>query len=73
MRSAAPGLPAHREGRRGPRWLSKAQVWLDQFGDGLPRRAEEELGLYLDNWIEAHVLRREAEAPLLPNSSAFDR
>jgi hypothetical protein len=24
------------------RWLDKAQAWLDQFGDGLPARADEE-------------------------------
>jgi hypothetical protein len=46
------------------RWLGKAQAWLSQFGDGLPSRAEE-LGLDLHNWLEAHVLRREAER-LLP-------
>jgi tetratricopeptide (TPR) repeat protein len=46
------------------RWLDKASAWLDQYGDGMPARAEEELGLHLDNWLEAHVLRREAEAVL---------
>jgi tetratricopeptide (TPR) repeat protein len=45
------------------RWLGKAQAWLDQYGDGMPSRAEE-LGLHLHNWLEAHVLRREAEALL---------
>ena len=44
------------------RWLNKAQAWLDQYPDGLPARAEEEFGLHLHNWLEAHVLRREAEA-----------
>jgi serine/threonine-protein kinase len=44
------------------RWLDKAQAWLDQYRDGMPARAEEELGLHLHNWLEAHVLRREAEA-----------
>jgi tetratricopeptide (TPR) repeat protein len=48
------------------RWLDKAQVWLDQYGDGMPARTEEELGLHLHNWLEAHVLRREAEA-LIPS------
>jgi tetratricopeptide (TPR) repeat protein len=43
------------------RWLTKAQAWLDQYRDGMPARAEEELGLDLHNWLEAHVLRREAE------------
>jgi hypothetical protein len=46
------------------RWLGKAQAWLDRYGDGMPGRAEEELGLHLHNWLEAHVLRREAEALL---------
>src|SRR5262249_42688569 len=46
------------------RWLGKAQAWLDQYGAGMPDRAEEELGLHLHNWLEAHVLRREAEALL---------
>ena len=45
------------------RWLGKTQTWLDQYGDGMPSRAEE-LGLHLHNWLEAHVLRREAEALL---------
>ena len=44
------------------RWLNKAQAWLDQYRDGMPARAEEEFGLHLHNWLEAHVLRREAEA-----------
>lgn len=46
------------------RWLEKAQTWLDQFHDGLPPRAEQDLGLHLHNWLEANVLRREAEALL---------
>jgi tetratricopeptide (TPR) repeat protein len=44
------------------RWLAKAQAWLDQYRDGMPSRAEEKLGLHLHNWLEAHVLRREAQA-----------
>jgi tetratricopeptide (TPR) repeat protein len=44
------------------RWLNKAQAWLDQYRDGMPARAEGEFGLHLHNWLEAHVLRREAEA-----------
>jgi hypothetical protein len=32
----------------------------------MPARAEEELGLHLHNWLEAHVLRREAEALIQP-------
>jgi hypothetical protein len=48
------------------RWLGKAQAWLNQYGDGMPVRADEELGLHLHNWLEAHVLRREAEVLLAP-------
>ncbi|MDG3005916.1 protein kinase domain-containing protein [Paludisphaera mucosa] len=44
------------------RWLGKAQAWLDQYGDGMPAPGEEKLGLHLHNWLEAYVLRREAEA-----------
>ncbi len=46
------------------RWLGKAQTWLDQYGDRMPALAEELVGLHLHNWLEAHVLRREAEAVL---------
>jgi tetratricopeptide (TPR) repeat protein len=46
------------------RWLGKAQAWLDQYGDGMPPRADSEVGLQLHNWLEAHVLRREAETVL---------
>jgi tetratricopeptide (TPR) repeat protein len=46
------------------RWLTKAQAWLDQYGDGLPARADEKQGLHLHNWLEAHILRAEAEALL---------
>jgi len=48
------------------RWLGKATAWLDQYRDGLPARAEEEVGLHLHNWLEAHALRREAEAVFRP-------
>jgi tetratricopeptide (TPR) repeat protein/tRNA A-37 threonylcarbamoyl transferase component Bud32 len=44
------------------RWLNKAQTWLDQYREGMPPRAEQNLGLHLHNWLEANVLRREAEA-----------
>src|SRR5262249_20814781 len=43
------------------RWLDKARVWLDQYAEGMPARADEQFGLHLHNWLEAHVLRREAE------------
>jgi tetratricopeptide (TPR) repeat protein len=48
------------------RWLDKAQAWLDQYRKGRPARAEEDFGLHLHNWLEAHVLRREAEALIRP-------
>jgi hypothetical protein len=48
------------------RWLGKAQAWLDQYGEEMPARAEEESGFHYHNWLEAHVLRLEAEA-LLPS------
>ncbi|MDB5331108.1 MAG: tetratricopeptide repeat protein kinase family protein, partial [Phycisphaerales bacterium] len=47
-------------------WLNKAQTWLDQCRDGMPPRAEQNLGLHLHNWLEANVLRREAEALIAP-------
>jgi hypothetical protein len=62
--------PAHQrlgQSEEARRWLSKAQAWLDQYRDGMPARAEEELGLHYHNWLEAHVLRREAEALLSPH------
>ena len=48
------------------RWLDKATAWLDQYRDGMPGSAEREVGLHLHNWLEAHVLRREAEAMIRP-------
>jgi serine/threonine-protein kinase len=51
------------------RWLNKAQTWLDQYRNGLPPRAQQELGLHLHNWLEANVLRREAEAMISPPAS----
>jgi tetratricopeptide (TPR) repeat protein len=58
------------------RWLGKSQAWLEQFADGMPTRAEQELGLHLHNWLEAQVLRREAEAligPTAPRSGTDNR
>jgi eukaryotic-like serine/threonine-protein kinase len=49
------------------RWLEKAQAWLDQYRDEMPARAEQELGLHFHNWLEANVLRREADA-LIPST-----
>jgi tetratricopeptide (TPR) repeat protein len=59
-------LAQHRRGRadEARRWLGKAQAWLDGYRAGMPPNAEAKLGLHLHNWLEAHVLRREAEALL---------
>jgi tetratricopeptide (TPR) repeat protein len=59
-------LAQHRLGKadEARRWLGKAQAWLDRYGAGMPADAEAKLGLDLHNWLEAHVLRREAEALL---------
>ena len=54
------------------RWLGKAQAWLDQYGDGMPAGAEADVGLHLHNWLEAHVLRREAEALIQPTGRRSD-
>jgi serine/threonine-protein kinase len=43
------------------RWLERAVKWLEPLDRGMPDRAEETLWLHLHNWMEAHVLRREAE------------
>jgi tetratricopeptide (TPR) repeat protein len=51
------------------RWLVKASAWLDRYRNGMPDRAEEELGLHLHNWLEAYVLRREAEALIRPGGA----
>jgi eukaryotic-like serine/threonine-protein kinase len=45
--------------------LAKAQAWLDQFADGMPANADADLGLHLHNWLEAQVLRREAETAII--------
>jgi tetratricopeptide (TPR) repeat protein len=48
------------------RWLDRASAWLDQYRDGMPARGDGALGLDLHNWLEAHVLRREAVAGIQP-------
>jgi serine/threonine-protein kinase len=48
------------------RWLDKATAWLDHYRDGMPARADAEVGLHLHNWLEAHVLRHEAEMMIRP-------
>jgi hypothetical protein len=45
------------------RWLGKAANWLDQQGGRMPADTPA-LRAHRHNWLEAHVLRREAEALL---------
>jgi hypothetical protein len=52
------------------RWSEKARAWLDQYATGMPDRAQEELGLELHNWLEAHILSREVEALLRASPNA---
>jgi serine/threonine-protein kinase len=42
-------------------WLNKAAAWLDAVGDEMPPNAAA-MELHRHDWLEAHVLRREAEA-----------
>jgi tetratricopeptide (TPR) repeat protein len=49
-------------------WLDRATTWLDQFPDGMPKDADQKYGLHLHNWLEAHVLRREADALIRPTN-----
>jgi tetratricopeptide (TPR) repeat protein/predicted Ser/Thr protein kinase len=44
-------------------WLNKATSWLDGLGDQLPANGNS-FKLDLHNWLEAHVLRREAQRVL---------
>jgi tetratricopeptide (TPR) repeat protein len=52
------------------RWLERSQKWLDQYQDGMPTRAERWFGLHFHNWLEAHVLRREAERQIAQSKGA---
>ena len=54
------------ENERARRWLDKADAFLDTVGSEMPANAEDLVGLHLHNWLEAHVLRREAAALLSP-------
>jgi serine/threonine-protein kinase len=45
------------------RWLARAANWLDQQGGQMPQEAAT-MGSDRNNWLEAHVLRQEAEARL---------
>ena len=42
------------------RWLDKATAWLDKIGNVIPANADT-LNLHLHNWLEAQILRREAQ------------
>jgi len=42
-------------------WLDKAANWLDQQGGRMPVETRD-MGSHLHNWLEAHVLRQEADA-----------
>ncbi len=48
------------------RWRDRAATWLDQFGDGAMPVGPAAEGLDLHNWLEALILRKEAEALLGP-------
>jgi hypothetical protein len=58
-------LAQHRRGNAAEArlWLDKAVRWLDQQGGRMPRDTRD-LGLHRHAWLEAHVLRREAEGLL---------
>ncbi len=45
-------------------WLDKACAYLDQHRDGWTANLDSTEGLHLHNWLEANVLRREAESRL---------
>ncbi len=47
------------------RWLDKASAWLDALGGELPANADA-LYLHRHNWLEAQILRREAELLRIP-------
>ena len=57
-------LASHKLGdkEKARHWLDKAATWLDGIGDELPANADGLLGLHHHNWLEAPVLRREAQA-----------
>jgi tetratricopeptide (TPR) repeat protein len=45
------------------RWLARAAEWLDQQGGQMPVESPD-MGSHRLNWLEAHVLRQEADALL---------
>jgi tetratricopeptide (TPR) repeat protein len=57
-------------GAEARRQLARAQAWLDELGGEMQGRTSEDWGLDLHNWLEAHILRGEAEALLAPAPDA---
>jgi tetratricopeptide (TPR) repeat protein len=53
-------------------WLAKADRWLDQQVGRMPC-ATPTLQLHLNDWLEAHVLRREAEALIRQPENHYER
>jgi hypothetical protein len=51
------------QAEEGRRWLARAAGWLDQQAGRMPVETPV-MGLHPHNWLEAHVLRQEAEALL---------
>jgi tetratricopeptide (TPR) repeat protein len=47
-------------------YLDKAAAWLDSLGGQFPKADARAYSLHRHNWLEAHVLRREAEALIQP-------
>lgn len=50
------------------RWHAAGVAWLDALDGRMPDNAAG-LGLHLHNWLEAQVLRREADVLLLPSEN----
>ena len=60
-------LAYHKQGKASEarQWLDKAANWLDQQGGQMPLEISL-MGAHRHNWLEAHVLRREAEELIQP-------
>jgi tetratricopeptide (TPR) repeat protein len=58
-------LAAHKAGEKkeAESWLDKADKWFAQYPTGMPQVGGPALhdGINLHDWLEAHILRREAE------------
>lgn len=50
------------------RWHATGVAWLDALDGRMPENAAS-LGFHLHNWLEAQVLRREADVLLLPSEN----